>query len=508
MPSKVSIKVIAGSLEGKTFEFQERATCLIGRGSACQLRLPSTTEIDRRCSRHHCLLDINPPDIRIRDLGSLNGTKVNDEIIGRRKKGQTREDAARIKYREHDLKSGDQITVGTLVFQTEIFIPKVCTCCQKEIPDDQSATGNPDPEDSRCEDCRVIIETTQPYQQPPNEVQQCTQCGRDVADEMGTGRHGEFICSACQAEPLQLIRRLLADARSGEHDLKSIKDYEIEKRLGKGGMGAVYLARNTISGERVALKVMLPQVAANEWTRKLFLREIKNTAALNHPHIVPVYDYGHSQGMFFFTLELCRYRSVDRVMKNQGGVLPVRRAIKITLQALDALEYAHNVDVEVELLDGSTRRAHGLVHRDLSPQNILLTGSPSELIAKVSDFGLAKAFDTAGLSGMTRSGAMAGKPYYMPRQQVVDYLNAKPEVDVWAMAACLYQMLTGKPPRNFIKGLDPWIVILETAAIPIRERDKSIPKRLAEVIDEALQDKPKIRYQSAQEFREALINVT
>ena len=499
MPSKVCITVVAGSLTGRTFEFAERATLLVGRAQDCQLKLPNITDEDRACSRHHCLLDINPPDIRVRDLGSLNGTRVNEQIIGKRPKGQSRLEAAKTRFREHDLKSGDQITVGTLIFQTEIVVPSLCAGCSQEIPAGSKIEPQLESGTNLCRDCSKRLMTPTLLYEP-----HCAECGRNVSDENGTGRRGDYICSTCQAAPSQIVRRLLACARSGQRDLTSIKDYTIKKRLGKGGMGAVYLARHAISGQEVALKVMLPQVAADVLSRKLFLREIKNTAALSHPHIVQVLDYGQSQGVFFFTLELCKFRSVDKVMKSHGGALPVRRALKITLQALDALEYAHNVDVEVELRDGSTKRARGIVHRDLSPHNILLTGSPSDLIAKVSDFGLAKAFDTAGLSGMTRTGSPAGKPYYMPRQQVVDYLNAKPEVDVWAMAACLYQMLTGKPPRNFVKGTDPWIVILQTTAIPIRERNSSIPERLAEVIDAALHDVPKIRFQTAREFREAL----
>ncbi|MEV5753735.1 hypothetical protein AB0L00_38445 [Actinoallomurus sp. NPDC052308] len=106
------------------------------------------------------------------------------------------------------------------------------------------------------------------------------------------------------------------------------------------------------------------------------------------------------------------------------------------------------------------------------------------------DFGLAKAFDQAGLSGLTRTGTVAGKPWYVPRQQVINFRAASPAVDTWALAACLYQVTTGHWPREFPRGEDPWRVVLETPATPIRRHDPGIPRAIAEVIDHALQERP------------------
>jgi serine/threonine protein kinase len=146
------------------------------------------------------------------------------------------------------------------------------------------------------------------------------------------------------------------------------------------------------------------------------------------------------------------------------------------------------------------------VHRDLSPHNILLDetdGAPST--AKVADFGLAKAFDQAGLSGLTRTGVAAGKPWFVPRQQVINFRDASPAVDVWATAACLYHALTAEYPRDFPRGKDPWQVILQTEPVPIRQREPGISPALAEVIDTALREQPAIGFATAAEFREALL---
>ncbi len=126
-------------------------------------------------------------------------------------------------------------------------------------------------------------------------------------------------------------------------------------------------------------------------------------------------------------------------------------------------------------------------------------------VAKIGDYGLAKAFDQAGLSGQTMTGNAAGTPCFMPRQQVIDYKYAKPEVDVWAAAACLYVMITGYSPRNFV-GIDPFRAVLDTAAVPVRDRTSAIPQPLATVIERALIDNPEIYYKIAAKFKQALLN--
>jgi serine/threonine protein kinase len=196
---------------------------------------------------------------------------------------------------------------------------------------------------------------------------------------------------------------------------------------------------------------------------------------------------------------------VDKLLCHQGGTIPTNQAISIILQVLDALDYAHQVEVpRVQLKDGKVGRGCGLVHRDLKPSNIFLSRSGGSVTAKVGDYGLAKAFDLAGLSGHTCTGAVAGTAQFMPRQQVLEFRESKPEVDVWAAAASLYCMLTGCSPRDFPKGPDPWAIVLETQAVPICQRNSAIPSRLAQVIDEALVDKPEIRIKTARDLKRAL----
>ncbi len=239
-------------------------------------------------------------------------------------------------------------------------------------------------------------------------------------------------------------------------------------------------------------------------SREKFEREVENAKVLKHPNVVRLRDYGCSEGTFFFTLELCDKGDVDKLMERRGGTLSVDEAIRIILEVLEGLQYGHNVRVRSKSRSGVYTEVRGLVHRDLKPSNIFLKSVDGSSVAKVADYGLAKAFDAAGLSGQTRTGAIAGTPVFMPRQQVINFKYAKPNVDVWAAAASLYHMLTGQFPRDFELGKDPWQAVLQTKPVPIRQRDSNVPKRLAVVIDHALDDSGQLNFQTATELKKAL----
>ncbi len=464
MPATVTLRVTAGASVGREYVFGERTTALVGRAEDCDPRIDAA---ETRVSRHHCLFDINPPDVRVRDFGSLNGTRVNGDEIGRRQPGQTPEEGARMEFRERDLVDGDEIRLGGTALRIAVSVA--------EEP------GDPAPRRTCCE-----------------------QCGRDASGEVGAWK-GRVVCAACRSDPRAIIRGLLRKASAGDDELVAIRGYKIVRELGRGGQGVVYLARHEDSGELVALKMLLAEVAVAHKARDGFLREIESTRVLRHPNVVEFRDSGACGAVFFFVCEYCNGGSVDRLTAEHGGTLPVEEAVPIVLQALDGLAYAHSAEIPgVRLADGTVGPSRGLVHRDIKPSNILLAGSGSAQVAKLADFGLAKAFDRAGLSGHTRTGSVGGTVAVMARAQIVNYKFAKPEVDVWAIAASLYWMLTGAPPRNFPSGVDPIAVVLRDAAVPIRQRVPSIPRRLAAVIDEALIDNPRITITTADELKRAL----
>ncbi len=531
MSTRVTLKVIRGPLAGKSFVFEERTTCIVGRAPDCNAYVP-TPKGQQTISRHHCLLDINPPDVRIRDFGSMNGTILNGQKIGQREKGQEPGDVDLSQLREHDLKDGDKIRMGGTVMRVRIHAPTIredylaepgpprdapvnlapptavhAKAAARAVPERQTqmepaeADSVPPPEQV---DPAALASTLDPVPVGTK----CARCGRDVSREVSKARSGEYICAACRSDPFELMKQLLRRASAGDKDLVAIRGYELMRELGQGGMGAVYLARQDKTGQQIALKIMLPKVAASPRATEAFLRESYNTQALQHQHVVRLHETGCTHGMFFFTLEYCDGGSVDRLMKDRDGPLTIAKSGRIILQALEGLAYAHSAKIPyVKLKDGNIVQGTGLVHRDVKPANLFLCGSGDATVAKLGDYGLAKAFDLAGLSGHTYTGDVAGTPHYMPRQQVLNFRDCGPEVDVWAMAATLYAMLTGHVPRDFSKKQDAWQTVLQAEPVPIRDRNAAIPKKLAAVIDHALRDKPEIGFRTANEFKQALEQV-
>ena len=447
MSATIKLCATEGPMKGKEFTFAEHDTFVFGRNKDCHCCLPD----DQQVSRHHFFMEVNPPEVSIRDFGSLNGTHVNGRQIGARRAGETPETGAKRAYPEVALKHGDVIHAG----QTKLAL---------------------------------VVEA------PPSAARVvCDRCGQDVAAEAGAGRSGAYGCAACrqsmQQDPAQLVRDAVSP-KGGDHASPvPYPGYCIVKRLEAGGFGAVYLAERDRDRCPVAIKVMLSHIAVDDDARSKFGKEITLLKDLRHPHIVELLDFKAEGSAFYFVMEYCPGGSVARYMTELGGKIPLQTAWPIMLHALEGLAYAHQ---------------KGVVHRDLKPGNILLTGTPKKPIAKIADLGLAKNFEQAGFSGMTLTGAYAGTPVFMPREQVTNFKYVKPSADVWSLGATFYDMLTGQLPRNFPKGADPVDIILKNEVIPIRQRAPSLPADLAAVLDKALQPLAKDRYQNAGEMLKAM----
>ena len=201
--------------------------------------------------------------------------------------------------------------------------------------------------------------------------------------------------------------------------------YRIEGEIGAGGMATVYLAQDLRHDRRVALKLLRPELSAVIGAER-FLAEIKLTANLQHPHILPLFDSGEADGFLFYVMPFVEGESL-RGRLTREKQLPVAEAVRIAAEVASALDYAHR---------------HGVVHRDIKPENILLHDGR----ALVADFGIALAASKAGGARMTETGMSLGTPHYMSPEQAMGEREITARSDVYALGVVLYEMLTGDPP--------------------------------------------------------------
>ncbi len=259
--------------------------------------------------------------------------------------------------------------------------------------------------------------------------------------------------------------------------------YTIERKLGEGGMATVYLADDLKHERKVALKVLKPELAAVVGAER-FLGEIKTTANLQHPHILPLFDSGEADSFLFYVMPYIQGETLeDRIKRDKQ--LPVDEALGITTAVANALQTAHEA---------------GIIHRDIKPANILLSrGEPL-----VADFGIALAVGVAGGSRLTETGLSVGTPFYMSPEQATGDQMLGPQTDTYALACVLYEMLVGEPPYlgNTAQAvLGKIIQGLPVSATSVRA---SIPPNVDAAIRKALEKIPADRFPRAKDFANAL----
>ena len=259
--------------------------------------------------------------------------------------------------------------------------------------------------------------------------------------------------------------------------------YRLERELGSGGMATVYLAQDLRHGRQVAVKVLHPELSAVLGGER-FLSEIKTTAALQHPHILPLFDSGDAGGNLFYVMPLIEGETL-RSRLSREKQLPVVDAVRLAREVAGALDYAHR---------------HGIIHRDIKPENILL----HDARAVVADFGIALAVQSAGGQRMTQTGLSLGTPQYMSPEQAMGEREITARSDIYALGVVTYEMLTGDPP--FTGSTTQSIVarILTEEPRPIGSQRKSVPEEVEAAVLTALEKLPADRFGSAAEFAAAL----
>ncbi|HSH75976.1 MAG TPA: LpqB family beta-propeller domain-containing protein, partial [Longimicrobiales bacterium] len=263
--------------------------------------------------------------------------------------------------------------------------------------------------------------------------------------------------------------------------------YEIQRKLGEGGMATVYLARDVKHNRNVALKVLKPELAAVVGAER-FLAEIETTANLQHPHILPLFDSGEADSFLFYVMPYVEGETLqDRIERERQ--LPVDEALGIATSVASALQHAHD---------------RGVIHRDIKPGNIMLQdGQPV-----VGDFGIALAVGMAGGARLTETGLSVGTPYYMSPEQATGDQSVGPASDTYALACVLYEMLVGEPPYpgNTAQAvLGKIIQGLPVSATAIR---RAVPANVDAAIRKALEKLPADRFASVQGFAKALADLS
>jgi tRNA A-37 threonylcarbamoyl transferase component Bud32 len=272
----------------------------------------------------------------------------------------------------------------------------------------------------------------------------------------------------------------LARAPITSADALLVPGYEILEKLGEGGMGVVYKARQVRAKRVVALKMI--RGLLTEQDRARFRIEAESVARIKHDNIVQIYEIAEHQGRPYFSLEFCACGSLAERLS--GGPLPPREAARLVESLARAMQAAH--------------RKH-IVHRDLKPANVLLdeVGQP-----KISDFGLAKRMDEA--SGLTQTDAVMGTPSYMAPEQAEGKKTVGPPADVYALGTILYECLTGRPPFKGVSYLDTLEQVRQQEPTPPRQLRRGVPRDLETICLHCLKKDPARRYNSAEDLAEDL----
>jgi hypothetical protein len=259
--------------------------------------------------------------------------------------------------------------------------------------------------------------------------------------------------------------------------------YRIERELGRGGMATVYLAEDLKHDRKVALKVLKPELAAVLGAER-FVVEIKTTAALQHPHILPLFDSGTADSFLYYVMPYVQGETL-RDKLNRETQLGIEEAVRITREVADALDYAHR---------------HGVIHRDIKPENILLhDGRPM-----VADFGIALALSAAAGGRMTETGLSLGTPHYMSPEQATAEKELSNPSDIYSLGCVLYEMLTGNPPHTGASAQQIIMKIVTEDAAPVSKLRKSVPENVAAAVAKAVERLPADRFESAAAFAHAL----
>lgn len=459
---KWELRIIKGQCAGYQKIITQPERVLIGREATCDLNIG-----DPLLSRQHCLIEFGQNEVKVIDLKSRNGSFVN----GR-------------KIQECTVQPGDEIKIGRHIIH---------------IFSGESAEG----------------------QGPGDQMSLCSKCGNPISEQevksLKAVRHGgNFYCEKCIAEGIEaqtarstLVRSPTTLGDSGESPMgstaqkpgivprrqqptsammsvpKAIGNYEILEPLGEGGMGVVYKVRHSFLDTIVALKVIREELAQHSDILKRFLQEAKLGGGLVHPNILRIQDAGEYEGTYFIAMEYFEGKDIASIVKKSGPIT-WQTLMPLAVQIADALNHAHQ---------------NGVIHRDVKPSNILV--NLPFTVAKMADFGLAKAWHNAGAHQLTSSGQTLGTIQYISPEQLEDSRNVGPQADIFSLGASFYYALAGVPPF----GEQPIGTVIHNILNNEPPPLPKIPGELMKILSKAMSKNKAHRFSTMEEIKNSLLKL-
>ncbi|MGD0088376.1 MAG: protein kinase [Planctomycetota bacterium] len=314
----------------------------------------------------------------------------------------------------------------------------------------------------------------------PMEVEECLAAQLQAEQEARQDRLGEILVLHGYLTRSQLAR-LLNTQREAEQHVSRIGPYDLVRKLGEGGMGAVYQAQDTRTKTVVALKVLPRSRAKDQVFLQRFEHEARAAFELDHPNIVHGLDVGEADGYHFIVMEFVKGRDVYQLLERKGR-LGEQEALDILQQIASALDHIHG---------------ENLIHRDIKPENIIVT---AEGVAKLTDMGLAIDTETMGRRRITRAGIAMGTPFYLSPEQIEGKTEADIRADIYSLGSTVYEMVTGRPP---FEGETPAVVMLKhlNEQVPSpREIDHAISLPFCHMLEKMMAKDPAERYQTPAEL--------
>lgn len=487
---KVELQITDGTLKGTSFVFTEHDTFLFGRSRNSKCRIPD----DKYVSRNHFLLEITPPKVWLKDLGSLNGTFVNDVKFGRKKSdNQQKINADEFSWFmnkhsenrndfETEIFHNDTITVGNTKISVTIEHDVACSKCGEMIDSSIKENFKTTQNHYVCKNCQEKQRLRQDEQtviQTPQQDKQISEAPRFQQSEKNT-----------EAEKFaaDFIMKLLNEVNDGKPQIvQSFPGYKVLRKLGEGGMGAVYLAQDIKTNQQVAIKIIKPQSVPNPQQIARFRREGELSYALKHHNIVRCYKTDYSSGIYYIVMEYVDGTDMQKLI-HKHKLLDIKTSCNLIINALEGLKYMH---------------ANKVVHRDIKPPNILIEQTNNKMIPKITDFGLAKNLETSVT--ITAKGDIAGSIPFMAPEQIFDFKNITPAADIFSLGATLYTVCSGQYIHDYPRNKDPFLVNIQEPIIPIEKRLPGIPEKIAHVINRSIAMDIRQRTQTAEEFQRLLI---